>query len=101
MPLLRETGRNQEQIRWICERMYQVATTVDVGAKGEFYKLLSDLKNAGTAIILYSSDDEEQLGLCDRIIVLQDGQVQAELADKTLTRSELVAASMGSVRGGA
>jgi ribose transport system ATP-binding protein len=74
---------------------------VDVGAKGEFYKLLSDLKNAGTAIILYSSDDEELLGLCDRIIVLQDGQIQAELADKTLTRSELVAASMGSVRGGA
>jgi ribose transport system ATP-binding protein len=74
---------------------------VDVGAKGEFYKLLSDLKNAGTAIILYSSDDEELLGLCDRIIVLQDGQVQAELADNTLTRSELVAASMGSVRGGA
>ncbi len=74
---------------------------VDVGTKGEFYKLLSELREAGTSIILYSSEDEELLGLCDRVIVLNDGQVQAELADTTLTRSELVAASMGTAHGGA
>lgn len=74
---------------------------VDVGTKGEFYKLLSELREAGTSIILYSSEDEELLGLCDRVIVLHDGQVQAELADTTLTRSELVAASMGTAHGGA
>jgi len=74
---------------------------VDVGAKGEFYKILAELREAGTSIILYSSEDEELLGLCDRVIVLHDGQVQAELADVTLTRSELVAASMGTAHGGA
>jgi ribose transport system ATP-binding protein len=71
---------------------------VDVGARGEFYQLLSELKDTGTAIILYSSDDEELLGLCDRVLVLHDGQIQAELTGTTLTRSELVAASMGSAR---
>ena len=74
---------------------------VDVGAKGEFYKILAELREAGTSIILYSSEDEELLGLCDRVIVLHDGQVQAELADVTLTRSELVAASMGTAHAGA
>ena len=72
---------------------------VDVAAKGEFYKILSELREAGAAIILYSSDDEELLGLCDRVIVLHDGQIQTELADVTLTRSELVAASMGTAHG--
>ncbi|HEY4385422.1 MAG TPA: sugar ABC transporter ATP-binding protein, partial [Ktedonobacteraceae bacterium] len=47
---------------------------VDVGAKGEFYRLLADLREAGTAIVLYSSDDEELLGLSDRILVLRDGK---------------------------
>jgi ribose transport system ATP-binding protein len=68
---------------------------VDVGAKGELYGLLDELRRAGAAIILHSSDDEELLGLCDRVLVLQDGRVRAELAGPTLTRAELVAASMG------
>jgi ribose transport system ATP-binding protein len=72
---------------------------VDVGAKGEFYKILAELRDAGKSIILYSSEDEELLGLCDRVIVLNDGQVQAELADARLTRSELVAASMSTAHG--
>ncbi|WP_207229648.1 sugar ABC transporter ATP-binding protein [Ktedonosporobacter rubrisoli] len=71
---------------------------VDVDAKGEIYKILADLRERGTAIILYSSDDEELLGLCDRVLVLHDGKVQAELVGSTLTRSELVTASMGTER---
>ncbi len=68
---------------------------IDVGAKRELYAIFDELRKAGTAIILYSSDDEELLHLCDRVLVLHDGQIQAELADRTLTRSALVAASMG------
>ncbi len=68
---------------------------VDVNAKGDFYKILSELKDTGAAILFYSSDDEELLGLCDRVLVLHDGQLQAELTGAHLTRSDLVAASMG------
>jgi ribose transport system ATP-binding protein len=73
---------------------------VDVGAKGEFYALLKELAAAGTAILFYSSDDDELLGLCDRLLVLQDGQVRAELQGDQLTRANLVAASVGSVQHG-
>lgn len=68
---------------------------IDVGAKGEFYNLLIELRKAGTAILFYSSDDAELLGLCDRVIVLHDGRMSAELAGDDLNRSNLVAASMG------
>jgi ribose transport system ATP-binding protein len=68
---------------------------VDVGSKAEFYGLLEQLQNSGTSIILYSSDDEELLGLCHRVLVLQDGRISAELQADTLTKEHLVAASMG------
>ena len=72
---------------------------VDVGSKGEFYALLNDLRKKGTAILFYSSDDEELLGLCDRVLVLQDGRVKATLEGDSLNRSSLVAISMGADAG--
>jgi ribose transport system ATP-binding protein len=68
---------------------------VDVGSKGEFYALLADLRAAGTAILFYSSDDDELLGLSSRVLVFHDGRVTAELEGERLSRPELVAASMG------
>lgn len=71
---------------------------VDVGAKGEFYELLAKLREEGTAILFYSTDDDELLGLCDRVLVLHDGQITAELAGDTLTHADLVIASMGTAQ---
>jgi ribose transport system ATP-binding protein len=68
---------------------------VDVGAKGEFYKILSDLRERGVAILLHSSDDEELLGLCDRVLVMRDGVVRRELSGGDLNKSALVSASLG------
>lgn len=68
---------------------------VDVSAKSELYALLARLRQSGTAILFYSSDDEELLGLCDRILVMHDGMVSTELSGDRLTQADLVAASMG------
>jgi ribose transport system ATP-binding protein len=68
---------------------------VDVGAKGEFYKILSDLRERGVAILLHSSDDEELLGLCDRVLVMRDGEVRRELSGADLNKPTLVSASVG------
>ena len=68
---------------------------VDVGAKVEFYKILSDLRQRGVAILLHSSDDEELLGLCDRVLVMRDGMVRRELSGGDLNKSALVSASVG------
>jgi ribose transport system ATP-binding protein len=68
---------------------------VDVGAKAEFYKLLARLCDEGRSVLLYSSDDEELIGLSDRVLVMHDGLIRTELAGESLTRSNLVAASLG------
>jgi ribose transport system ATP-binding protein len=68
---------------------------IDVGAKAEFYVLLDQLRQAGTAILFYSSDDDELLGLCNRVLVLHDGRIASALSGEQLTRENLVGASMG------
>ena len=68
---------------------------VDVGAKGEFYKILSDLRERGVAILLHSSDDEELVDLCDRVLVMRDGVVSRQLSGGNLNKSVLVSASVG------
>src|SRR3712207_5424984 len=72
---------------------------VDVGGKGEFYKILSDLRGRGVAILLRSSDDEELLGLCGRVLVMRDGMVRRELSGGDLNKSALVSASVGAASG--
>jgi ribose transport system ATP-binding protein len=47
------------------------------------------------AILLHSSDDEELLGLCDRVLVMRDGVVRRELSGGDLNKSALVSASVG------
>ena len=71
---------------------------IDVGAKADFYKLLARLCAEGKSIVLYSSDDEELIGLCDRVLVMHDGIVGAELSGSSLTRSQLVTASLGATQ---
>ena len=68
---------------------------VDVGTKAEFYHLLRELTNAGTTILFFSSDDQELLDLCPRVLVMQDGKIKADLSGDQLTESNLISASMG------
>lgn len=73
---------------------------VDVGTKAEFYALLNRLSDQGKTILLYSSDDEELIGLCDRVLVVHDGMIRTELSGATLTKENLIAASLGVEREG-
>jgi len=68
---------------------------VDVGSKAEFYSLLTRLSEEGKTILFYSSDDEELIGLCDRVLVMHDGMIRTELSGSTLTKENLIAASLG------
>ena len=50
---------------------------IDVGTKQELYQLLRRLADAGAAILFYSTDYDELIGCCDRVLVLYDGAHQA------------------------
>lgn len=52
---------------------------IDVGARSEIYALMRGLAEAGTAILMISSDMEEVLGLSDRIVVMREGRLTGVL----------------------
>lgn len=66
---------------------------IDVHTKFEFYEMLRDLARSGAACVLYSSDTEELVGLCDRVAVFHDGVPARMLAGDEVTQEAIVAAS--------
>jgi ribose transport system ATP-binding protein len=66
---------------------------IDIGAKREIYRIISDLAGRGLGIILVSSELPELLGLVDRLIVLSHGAVVGELPGSA-TEEEVIALSM-------
>jgi ribose transport system ATP-binding protein len=66
---------------------------IDVQTKFEFYEMLRVLARSGAACVLYSSDTEELVGLCDRIAVFHDGAPVTMLEGNEITLDAVVAAS--------
>ena len=66
---------------------------IDVGAKAEIYRLLRGLADAGLAILLSSSELPEILGMADRILVLREGRLVAELAGEPPTEEDVMRAA--------
>ncbi|MEP1209848.1 MAG: sugar ABC transporter ATP-binding protein [Rhizobiaceae bacterium] len=56
---------------------------VDVGAKTEIYDIIRNLADAGNSVAVFSSELEEVLGICDRIFLLYDGRLEAEVVNGT------------------
>jgi ABC-type sugar transport system ATPase subunit len=50
---------------------------IDVGAKYEMYNIINNLTTEGTGVLFISSELEELIGNCDRILVMSNGQIQA------------------------
>lgn len=63
---------------------------VDVGAKSEVYRLCHQLAQEGLALLFTSSEAEEILGLCNRILVLYRGQVIREFQRGEATKADLM-----------
>ena len=64
---------------------------VDVGAKQEIYSFIQQASQEGTAVLMVSSELGELIGLCDRILVLRDGQIYHELQTNGLREADLLA----------
>jgi ribose transport system ATP-binding protein len=63
---------------------------IDVGTKQEIYLLLRRLAADGAAILFYSTDYDELIGCCDRVLVMYDGAVRRELVGDEITESALI-----------
>jgi ribose transport system ATP-binding protein len=81
------SGGNQQKVviaKWMATNptiilMDEPTVGVDIGTKVEIMKLIRSLATEGKSIILVSSELPELLGVCDRILILKDGQVREEM----------------------
>jgi ribose transport system ATP-binding protein len=67
---------------------------VDVGARFEIYRILRDVSDAGTPVIVNSSDAVELEGLCDKVIVMSRGRVVETVSGGDVTEERIVAAAV-------
>lgn len=67
---------------------------IDVGAKYEIYKLINQLAKEGMAIIVISSELPEVLGISDRVLVMHQGKIKADLINQDLTQEKVMEAAL-------
>ena len=96
------SGGNQQKVviaKWLMNQpriilLNDPTRGIDVGTKQELYVLLRKLADQGAAIIFYSTDYDELIGCCDRVLVLYDGKVKRELVDAEITEHSLIASAL-------
>jgi len=102
-PLRRLSGGNQQKIaigKWLRSHadvlIFDEPTKgVDIKAKTELFRLISGLAQEGKGVIYASGEFSELVGLCDRICVLWDGRIVAELDGRAATEETLLLYSTG------
>ena len=96
------SGGNQQKVviaKWLMNQpriilLNDPTRGIDVGTKQEIYALLRKLADEGAAILFYSTDYDELIGCCDRVLVLYDGAVKRELIGADITEKALIAAAL-------
>ena len=67
---------------------------IDIGVKAEFYDMIGELAASGRAILLISSELPELLALCDRVLVMSEGRITADIPRKEATQESIMHAAV-------
>ncbi|MBW4580836.1 MAG: sugar ABC transporter ATP-binding protein [Tildeniella nuda ZEHNDER 1965/U140] len=100
------SGGNQQKLllaRWLAIKprvllLDEPTRGVDIGAKSEIYRIISDLAAQGVAILMVSSELAEIVGMSDRVLVMREGQLVGELGGTTgidITQENIMAYATG------
>jgi ribose transport system ATP-binding protein len=101
-PVSSLSGGNQQKVvlaRWLMTEpnilmLSDPTRGIDVGTKQELYRLFRKLADAGTSILFYSTDYDELIGCCDRVLILYQGRIVRELVGDSITETNIVASSL-------
>ncbi|WP_113132542.1 L-arabinose ABC transporter ATP-binding protein AraG [Rhizobiales bacterium] len=100
------SGGNQQKVilgRWLSEQGVRVLIIdeptrgIDVGAKSEIYEILYELAAQGMAIVVISSELPEVMGITDRILVMCQGRIAADIARADFDERRILAAALPDV----
>jgi ribose transport system ATP-binding protein len=101
-PVRTLSGGNQQKVvigKWLMKEprillLNDPTRGIDVGTKQELYRLMRELAQAGIAILFYSTDYEELIGMCDRVVVCYGGKLIRELKGADLNDHNLITAAL-------
>ena len=101
------SGGNQQKVvlaKWLASKptvliLDEPTRGIDIGAKVEVHRIISELAASGLGIILISSDLPEVLAMSDRILVLHEGRITAEIPRDRATQERVMFAATGNVGG--
>ncbi len=101
-PIVELSGGNQQKAilaRWLLTEpevliLDEPTRGIDIGVKAEFYDMIGDLAEAGRAILLISSELPELLSLCDRILVMAEGRITAEIPRDEANQEKVMQAAV-------
>lgn len=96
------SGGNQQKVilgRWLSLKpklliLDEPTKGVDIAAKAEISTLITEMAEAGTAVLLISSELPEVLALSDRVIVIRSGEVSGELVGKSINQKSIMDLAM-------
>jgi rhamnose transport system ATP-binding protein len=96
------SGGNQQKVvlgKWLATEpklliLDEPTRGIDVSAKAEIHRLMSELAGRGLAILMISSELTEIVGMSDRILVMREGRIVAEFARGAVTQERIAAAMM-------
>jgi rhamnose transport system ATP-binding protein len=102
-PVATLSGGNQQKVvlgKWLATEpavliVDEPTRGIDIGAKVEVHHLLSDLAASGIAVLMISSELPEVLGMADRILVMHEGRLTAELSKEEATEEKVLRAATG------
>ena len=102
-PVRTLSGGNQQKVvlgKWLLREprvllLDEPTRGIDVGAKFEIYRLIHELANRGAGVLVISSELEELMGLCDRILVMRRGTLVDELPRIEFDRERILRAALG------
>ena len=92
------SGGNQQKVvfgKWVMNDpkifiLDEPTRGVDVGAKFEIYSIIVDLAKRGSAVLFISSEIEELIGICDRILVMKDGCITGDMAKSDYDQEKIL-----------
>ncbi len=97
-PVSELSGGNQQKVllsRWLMTNpslliLDEPTKGIDIGAREEIYQLINQLVEQGSCVLLISSEIEELLGMCDRIMVMNQGALTAEFNRSEFDQSAIL-----------
>ncbi|XJZ26710.1 sugar ABC transporter ATP-binding protein [Bacillota bacterium Lsc_1132] len=97
------SGGNQQKVviaKWLCTQakvfIFDEPTRgIDVGAKVEVYRLMNQLVENGSIVLMISSDLPEILGMCDRVLVMSEGKMTADIPIQEASQDRIMKAATG------